>query len=236
MTLKEIKTRYFIIDNNNGGLSLIDQSHLFIGTIKQEKSKTYYIGLPDNEPILVKTLDDIQTCSEKFLQECEDKWIDPRALDQSSNSGYHADLALTYVANKLGWKTAGHFSEAYVVSSDAFGCRVLSIESRPDYTKNVTTFCVMYNNEWYSMSPEFSDYFSAMDWLRNLLSMTLTSVGAGFLSVVANNPNFFVDNAKIQDIVMSKIQLGGNGIAKQDMSLKEYVIDFLEKQLAKLKE
>lgn len=93
----------------------------------------------------------------------------------------------------------------------------------------------MYNNEWYSTSPEFSDYFSAMDWLRNLLSITLPSVGADFLGMVANNPNFFTDVMKVQDVIMSKVQIGENGITQHNASLKDYVIGFLEKQLTKLK-
>lgn len=237
MTLKEIKETYALIENNHGGWSVIDKdAHSFIGTIEQDKTKFYFIGLPDTAPIRVKTLSDIQICGNNFLQECEKHWIDPRALDKSNNTGYCAALALVYLAHRLNWKTIGEFGgDGYQIVSDAFGCRIFVIKEDSDYRKDTTKFNVGFNGDWFSSSPEFNDYFAAMDWLRNLLSMTLSSVGIEFLGTIASNPDFFTDS-KIEDVIMSKIHFSENGISRDELSMKQYLINVLEKELARLKE
>lgn len=229
MTLKEIKTKYTVFTYD--GLYLLYSKFDYVGYLTKEKTKWYYHGLPMNEVRHVKSIDEITNEVTKFICQCEIEWVRPEAIAPNINKSVLSEFALSYVANKMGWKTED-MSSTYVVKTP-LGITAFRVSANNEYKNNIGNFIVTYNSGWYTESPTFDNYFDALKWLKNLVSQIYISTGVEFLTTAIHN-NLMSDD--VEEIIMSKLNFTGMGIDVKKVSLTDYLISTLENQIKILKE
>ena len=231
MTIKEIKSIYKVFNESDNKYVIYD-GYDYRGYFTKDKTKFFFHGFPEDEPIRFTSINELNEVIHNFLNRCENEWINPNGFNPINNSGHNAELAFFYLAEKFGWKRAAKFSSNFTIGSNAFGVRAFEIEPDYDYNKGICKFTIRYNAGWFSTSPEFSDYRSAMSWLKSTIGPIMLSIGTDFIETPMNSG--MIGN-EMEDVVMNKINFSGGGINIDEASLKDHLIATLEKQLEMLK-
>lgn len=232
MTIKEIKSVFKVFNPEDEGKYIIYDKFDYRGYFTKEKTKFFYHGFPEDEPVKFSSVDELKTLIESFLERCDNEWINPDGFNPMNNVGHNAELAFFYLANKFGWTRNGVFSSRFSVGSNTFGVNGFNIEPEYDYKQQVCKFTIWYNNGWYSTSPGFSDYLSAMTWLKNTLGPIMLSIGMDFIITPINNGML---EHEMEDSIMNNLVISDGKMTLLKASLKDTLIATLEKQLEMLK-
>ena len=225
MTLKEIKSVYSLIKSFTNNQYLIYDKCDYIGYLTKEKSSFYFNGLPTDDPILVRDIDDLKDAIKQFIQKCKDNWIRPDAYSPLFNKEYSAQMALSTFINKMGFKPVRTYSDVYSIAIDAFNTSAATIKC----TKNVIN---VYFGEWSTSSPEFTDYIEALSWIKAIVSKIMLIVGTEFITSVSTNN---LMNESMTETTMNAVKFSNNGISCVEASLNDYLIELLEHQIELLK-
>lgn len=135
ITIKELRKNF----HTNGTDSLTGLIPLYsskkpgaeyMGSIRQKDGKSYYIGYPTDEEIPVNNLQDVIHQSVEFRYNCQKNWVDQKACDLSWCNGYRTELALSYLANRMGWEACDwRHGNGYNVGSTGWGIKAFNLHS-----------------------------------------------------------------------------------------------------------
>lgn len=235
-SLSDIRKKYRLSASceDNAPLTICDLEEVdkVYGGISADKSKIYFHGFPDAEPRRVTSMEELELHIKNHLEECEQRWVDPRAITSMYNREMRVCSALHYVARRLGWKKSDKWgsSDSFYVGSEHLGCDMLTIGiHRTDF--NGASFHIGYRNGCFTDSPYFSDYMSALEWLQSILVPLMLLVGS---DEICQANAMASDKSNIGQTTISKLNLSKPGFVEVK-SLKEVMIGLLEDQLRKIK-
>lgn len=244
LTIKALNTRFYThgIDSTTGLIPLYKEKKPgpeYIGSIrKDDNDKCFYIGYPTDKEIPVETLDDVSREVEDFIKACDENWVDRNACDLSWNNGYRVETALHYFARRMGWKACeyGH-GHGYNVGATGWGVKVFNLDcdahrawSKVD-SLNETKFILSLSDTVYIPSPVFTKYDDAMRWLKSTCWIVLFGAATEILNIASQLKPDRIDDAELKQLRFD------NGIfpTEHTFSLRDHLIETLEKQLAILK-
>lgn len=209
----------------------------YMGSIRQKNDKSYYIGYPTDQEIPVDTLQDVVHQTGVFRYNCQKNWVDQKACDLSWCNGYRTELALSYLANRMGWEACDwRHGSGYNVGSTGWGIKVFNLDKvhRPfsniDSSKE-TQFCLILSDTLSTTSPVFDKYDDAMEWLQSICWQILFGVGMELLTTATK-----LKPKRMCDANLSKLSFDGGLFPKElKFSSRRHLIDTLEEQLKILK-
>lgn len=243
ITIKELRKNF----HTNGTDSLTGLIPLYsskkpgseyMGSIRQKDGKSYYIGYPTDKEILVNNLQDVVSQSCDFRYNCQKNWVDQKACDLSWCNGYRTELALHYLADRMGWERCDWLKgSGYNIGATGWGIRVFSLDTNcggglKDFdSSKEAKFHLSLSNSLYIPSPVFASYDEAMKWLKSVCWQILFGVGAELLSIASK-----LQPQELCDADLTKLSFKGGIFPEvEKFSLRQHLIDTLEHRLEILK-
>lgn len=243
ITIKELRKNFHTngTDSLTGLISLYSSKKPgaeYMGSIRQKDGKSYYIGYPTDEEIPVNNLQDVVHQSVEFRYNCQKNWVDQKACDLSWCNGYRTELALSYLANRMGWEACDwRHGSGYNVGSTGWGIKVFNLDSTTHNTfskidsRKETQFCLVLSDTLSATSPVFDKYDDAMEWLRSICWQILFGVGAELLTTATK-----LKPKQMCDAELSQLSFDGGLFPKGiKFSSRQQLIGILEEQLKILK-